>query len=165
MPVRPNVWKDDRVYTLNVRLRTSECESWQSELEPYLDDIIEVIVAYQNTSCFQQAQTTIRYELADGLELIPGTVQLFNESYPRGTALDDQPLCEDGLEIGDYAPFCGAEVHFQLRPIKRFFAHRTGVCTLFNHAYAQVRGASLQTYVRSTIYLKCRNTPVTAPPT
>lgn len=159
MPTQQNVWKDDRAYDLGVRLRQLSGGDWQPELEPYLDETVEISIAYQNTSYFQQVQTTIRYDLPDGLEVVPESVRLFNASYPDGQVLNEQELLGEGLDIGDYGPQMQAELRFQVRPIPRFFAKRTGVCTLFGYAHAQVKGASMQKYARNIIYLKCRKAP------
>ena len=78
-------------------------------------DIVTFKVRYENTGTMDQTNVVIRDTLPDTLQYVTGSAKLYNNNNPDGTAVNDDIIAENGMNIGDYAGSTGwAEVTYQV---------------------------------------------------
>jgi fimbrial isopeptide formation D2 family protein len=65
--------------------------------------IVEFKVRYDNTGTMTQDDVVVRDTLPSGLEYIPGSTTLKNNSNPGGSTVSDNIVSSTGINIGDYA--------------------------------------------------------------
>lgn len=65
--------------------------------------IIEYKVTYKNTGTMTQDDVVVKDSLPNGLEYVPGSTILKNNSDPNGSKVSDNIMAESGINIGDYA--------------------------------------------------------------
>ena len=78
-------------------------------------DIVTFKVRYENTGTMDQTNVVIKDTLPDTLQYVTGSAKLYNNNNPDGTAVNDDIITENGMNIGDYAGSTGwAEVTYQV---------------------------------------------------
>ena len=78
-------------------------------------DIVTFKVRYENTGTMDQTNVVIKDTLPDTLQYVAGSAKLYNNNNPDGTAVNDDIIAENGMNIGDYAGSTGwAEVTYQV---------------------------------------------------
>ena len=78
-------------------------------------DVVTFKVRYENTGTMNQTNVVVKDSLPDSLEYVAGSAKLYNNNNPDGTAVNDDIVTENGMNIGDYAGGTGwAEVTYQV---------------------------------------------------
>lgn len=98
---------------------TGQPNTWTEQINANPGDTLYYRLYWDNTGQSTVENVTVRDQLASQLELIPGTVRLYNSNFPNGQPLSDTALFTQGnpsgVDVGDYASNANGYVRFQVR--------------------------------------------------
>jgi uncharacterized repeat protein (TIGR01451 family) len=89
-----------------------ESNKWSTNNSAQAGATLRHIVSYQNTGNSAQKQVIIRDVLPAKVQLVPGTVMLYNTSNSNGVKVADT-ITDAGINIGNYGPGANAYVIFE----------------------------------------------------
>ena len=90
---------------------TGECWQRTTDLPNGSPAVIQYEVEYQNTSNVLQHDVEIRFQLANGIRMVPHSTYLVNEGTPDGKAIaSTDAVSSNGILIGSYYPHANAYI-------------------------------------------------------
>ena len=117
---------------------------WQDFVDAQVGDEVEFQIVYKNTDNFSHSDVMIRDILPENMEYIPRTTKVYNSNYPNGLLMDQDTICDDGINIGAYAPNANAYIRFRARV--RDKSMTPGSNTLVNWSQGWVNRTAFQDY-------------------
>lgn len=132
-------------FTVDQKVRlVDDTFDWQDFLDAQVGDEVEFQIAYKNTDNFSHSDVMIRDILPENMEYIPRTTKVYNSNYPNGLLMDQDTICDDGINIGAYAPNANAYIRFRARVRDKSIA--PGSNTLVNWSQGWVDRTAFQDY-------------------
>ena len=106
-------------FEMEVLARRSGSHEWVNTLNASVNDEIDYLIYYRNTSGDQQDDVMVRDVLPDNVEYIDGSTVLYNSSYQSGASIDQDDVATSGINIGSYAPNGNAYVKFRVKVVDK----------------------------------------------
>lgn len=125
--VMPGCFQYAAIVTIRVRVNASTLNfnkqigipgsgQWQEQVNANPGDTLSYRLLWQNTGAAALNDVVIRDQLPSQVELIPGSIRLYNEGFPNGYQLDDTSLfTAGGVDVGNYAQGANGYIRFQVR--------------------------------------------------
>lgn len=104
--------------------------NWREYIHAQPGEVVEFRLTYRNTGQVDQVDVTLFDTLPQGLEFIPGSTRLYNNSNPDGMYVIDG-ITTTGINIGLYGPGAEATVTYRARVVAHYDL-ACGITTLRN---------------------------------
>jgi len=101
---------DKMNFTTETKVRLLNEQDWGKSVTTQTGDYIQVQFRYQNTDKIEHYQVVAKVNLPAGVELVPGTTELYNVGYEHGKTFDVDTIASEGIPIGTYTPGSNAYV-------------------------------------------------------
>ncbi len=114
--------------------------------------VLDFKITYLNSGTTEQKSVTVYDTMPEGMEYVPGTVQLTTKS--GTTALDDE-LFSDGVIIGDFQPGEEATIIYKAKISADIEKFRCGENTLYNNSEIATANGTITDKARIVITRAC----------
>lgn len=114
--------------------------------------VLDFKITYMNSGTTEQKSVTVYDTMPDGMEFIPGSVQLTNKS---GTTALDDTLFSDGVVIGDYQPGEEATITYKAKVSADIEKFQCGENTLYNNSEIATANGTITDKARIVVTRAC----------
>lgn len=102
---------------------------WEKEVASKPGDTLSYNVHYENKGNAVAHNVVLTDKLPANVDVVPGTVKLFNPLHPNGLQLNDTSFFNEGLNLSDYAVNSGGNVQFKVKVKSTLNTSFTGINT------------------------------------
>lgn len=141
------VYDTDYTVDKKVRIKGDTDQTWKDQVDAKIGDELEFRLAYVNTSNDAQRHVVMRDILPSNLEYVPGSITLYNASYPNGVTTEATSFIEEtGTTVGNYAAGSNAVIYFTAKVVDQNLIY--GKNTMTNWGRVTVDQTVLQDWAR-----------------
>lgn len=141
----------DYNFTTEKKLNANRNEKLGEIIEGNIGDMIEIQALYRNDDDYMQPNVIIQESLPKGLQYVPGSTRLFNDSYPNGIDINHDDIVTDlGLNIGSYDGGSSASVCFIAKIVDDDLAE--GVNILTSYGQVHIGTKNKQNFAKIAVY-------------
>lgn len=102
---------------------------WQEEVAAKPGDTLSYNVHYENKGNAVAHNVVLTDKLPANVDVVPGTVKLYNPLHPEGKQLNDTSFFKEGINVSDHAVNAGGNVQFKVKVKSDLKTSFTGINT------------------------------------
>lgn len=134
-------------------------KEWSHEINAKVGDQVEFQIQYKNTDDEKKMHNDvmIKDSLPKNLRYVPGTIKLYNASYPEGVVADGENLFDQGINIGSYGYKSNGYIRFTVEVVDESL--ECGSNALVNWGLGGVGDDTLSDYATVMLNKVCEDKP------
>ena len=151
---------DKAGFDMNKTVSKENASNYRQQIDAVPGEILDFKIHIRNTGT-TILRNVVAYDiLGEGMEYVPGTTKIYNDTYPNG-CIEKDNLFKNGFNIGDYAGGQDAVITYKVKlsDNEKIFPRGKKV-VVQNNAAAAIDVLTIHCKAQVTVYRKCDNVPI-----
>ena len=148
---------DKAGFDMNCTVSKENVDDYHNDIDAVPGEVLDVKMKIRNTGTTVLRDIAVYDTLGEGIEFIPGTTRIYNDTNPDGT-LENDNLFRNGFNIGDYKAGMEATIQYKIRIIDDQNLFPCGQTVVVqNNAAAAVSVGTIHDKLQIRVHRDCKS--------